>query len=347
LLSTPLPYYDEIILNIPPLLDVLEYADRQQFDAVHVSTPGPMGLCGWLVSKMLRVPLVCTYHTDFPAYVDKLARDHRVTNGTTAYMKWFYRQAAAVFSRSSSYRFKLLDLGVAEDNILQIPPAVDTTKFSPVRRDDSIWSKLKITQPHRLLYAGRISVEKNLPLLADAFRRFCEMRRDAALILAGDGPYREAMQKALGHLPVHFLGTQSDDQLAVLYASADLFVFPSRTDTLGQVVMEAQASGLPAIVSPDGGPKESIEDNRTGVIIDAADPARWAATISELLNDAPRRHRMSQLAAQRTARQSLSTTFEAFWNAHLHVCQQASLDESQKTTPGYNAENHSLPARSS
>ena len=347
LLSTPLPYYDEITLNIPPILDVLEHADRQQFDVVHVSTPGPMGLCGWLVSKMLRVPLVCTYHTDFPAYVDKLTRDHRVTNGTTAYMKWFYRQAAAVFSRSSSYRFQLSDLGVPEENILQIQPAIDTTKFNPARRDDSIWQRLNIPQPHRLLYAGRVSVEKNLPMLATAFRRLCETRRDAALILAGDGPYREQMQKDLGHLPVHFLGNQSDDQLAALYASSDLFVFPSRTDTLGQVVMEAQASGLPTIVSPDGGPKESIDDGRTGLVVDGTDPARWAAAISELLDDGPRRQRMSQAAAQRSSRQSLSTTFEAFWNTHLHVCQQASLDESQKSAAGYNAENHSLPARSS
>src|SRR5687767_11478648 len=101
LLSRPLPYYEEIILNLPPVLEVLDWADRQQFDVVHVSTPGPMGLCGWLVAKMLRVPLLCTYHTDFPAYVDKLARDHRVTNGTAAYMKWFYGHAATVFSRSN------------------------------------------------------------------------------------------------------------------------------------------------------------------------------------------------------------------------------------------------------
>jgi uncharacterized membrane protein len=71
-----------VILNLPPVLEVLDWADRQQFDVVHVSTPGPMGLCGWLVAKMLRVPLMCTYHTDFPAYVDKLARDHRVHQRT-------------------------------------------------------------------------------------------------------------------------------------------------------------------------------------------------------------------------------------------------------------------------
>src|SRR5581483_1739774 len=112
LLSRPLPFYADLSLNLPPVLEILEWADRQQFDAIHVSTPGPMGLCGWLVAKMLRVPLLGTYHTDFPAYVEKLTGDHRVANGAAAYMKWFYSQASAVFTRSAAYRFKLMDLGI-------------------------------------------------------------------------------------------------------------------------------------------------------------------------------------------------------------------------------------------
>jgi len=82
LLSRSLPYYENLKLTLPPLLDVLEWSDRQQFDAIHISTPGPMGLCGWIVSKMLRVPLLATYHTDFPAYVAHLTRDHRMANST-------------------------------------------------------------------------------------------------------------------------------------------------------------------------------------------------------------------------------------------------------------------------
>jgi glycosyltransferase involved in cell wall biosynthesis len=316
LLSRPLPYYPELRLNLPPVLEVLEWADRQQFDAIHVSTPGPMGLCGWLAAKMLRVPLLGTYHTDFPAYVDHLTRDHRVTNGAIAYMKWLYGQTHTVFSRSNAYHFSLRDLGVADSRIATLPAGVDTDKFNPAHRDPALWARLGVREPLRLLYCGRVSVEKNLPSLAESFRRLCNTRRDAALVVAGDGPYLAEMRRALHGLPAYFLGYQDDRQLAPLYASADLFVFPSRTDTLGQVVMEAQVSGLPALVSHEGGPKEIVADGTTGLVLPGNDAARWTQAVDELLNDPARRQRMARAAAARADRFSLARTFDAFWSQH-------------------------------
>jgi glycosyltransferase involved in cell wall biosynthesis len=290
-------------------------------------------LCGWLVAKMLRVPLLCTYHTDFPAYVDKLARDHRVTNGTAAYMKWFYGDAAAVFSRSNAYRFKIGDLGVAEDRIKQITPGVNTAKFSAARRDAGVWSNCGVQERYKLLYAGRVSVEKNLPMLADAFRRLCAIRNDTALVIAGDGPYAPEMKAALAGLPAYFLGYRNDGQLAPLYAGSDLFVFPSRTDTLGQVVMEAQACGLPALVSNEGGPKETVADGVTGIVLPENDAARWCQAIDELLNDEPRLFRMSRSAPQRMSRFSLETTFEHFWSEHVNAVRKPDTDEELVALP--------------
>jgi glycosyltransferase involved in cell wall biosynthesis len=311
-----MPYYPELRLNLPPVLEVLEWADRQQFDAVHVSTPGPMGLCGWLAAKMLRVPLLGTYHTDFPAYVDHLTRDHRVTNGAVTYMKWLYGQMHCVFARSNAYQFSLRDLGVAEETMATLPAGVDTSKFHPGRRDGAIWQRLGVREPLRLLYCGRVSVEKNLPMLADVFRRVGSARRDIALIVAGDGPYLPQMRERLAGLPAYFTGYQRDDALAPLYAGADLFVFPSRTDTLGQAVMEAQVSGLPALVSQEGGPKEIVADGMTGLVLPGNDPARWTQELTNLLDDPPRRQRMALAAAQRAERFSLARTFDAFWSAH-------------------------------
>jgi glycosyltransferase involved in cell wall biosynthesis len=327
LLSRPLPYYSELKLNLPPVLDVLEWADRQQFDVIHCSTPGPMGLCGWLVAKMLRVPVLGTYHTDFPAYVDRLTRDHRVTNGTVAYMKWLYGEMAGVFSRSKAYRFNLRDLGLTDERLLSLPPSVNTERFNAELRDPNVWSDYGVTQPRKLFYCGRVSLEKNLPMLVEAFERLCAVRNDTALVIAGDGPYAAEMKSALAGLPAYFLGYRNDGQLAPLYAGSDLFIFPSRTDTLGQVVMEAQACGLPAVVSNEGGPKETVADGVTGVVVPDNDPARWCQTIDELLSDEPRLQRMSRSAPARTSRFSLEATFEHFWAEHVNAVRPPARDD--------------------
>jgi glycosyltransferase involved in cell wall biosynthesis len=282
-----------------------------------------MGLCGLLAAKMLRVPVVGTYHTDFPAYADRLTGDHRVTNGTRAYIEWFYRRLAGVFARSRAYEMSLRDLGVAGERIEALSPCVDTEKFSPARRDESIWARLGVTQPRRLLYCGRVSVEKNVEVLAGTFERLYADGHDVALILAGEGPHTEALKARLAALPAYFVGRQADDDLAAIYASSDLLVFPSTTDTLGQVVLEAQASGLPAIVSTVGGPRELVEHEGTGLVLPAGDIATWASAIAALLDDAPRRAAMSSAAVRRMERYSLRKTFDQFWGRHLAAAVEA------------------------
>lgn len=319
LIALRLPFYEELPLNIPPLLEIMHHADQQQFDAIHISTPGPMGLVGLLVSRMLRVPMLATYHTDFPAYANDLTRDHRIVRGTTAYMRMFYQQAVRVFARSREYRASLAGFGIASSRIGLIHPSVDTDRFSPRHTDPSVFQQLGILQPRRLLYVGRISREKNLPLLIDVFKALCALRKDVALVLAGDGPFREQMQRELRGLPAFFLGAQSDEQLARLYASSDLFVFPSRTDTLGQVVMEAQASGLPAIVSNEGGPQEIVRHEQTGLILRGTSDREWVMEIDRLL-DAPARLSEMKLHARESSLQcSLQRTFDAFWNEHVQA----------------------------
>ena len=173
LLSRDMPYYQGLSLNLPPVLEILEWADRQQFDVIHISTPGPMGICGWLVAKMLKVPIVGTYHTDFPAYIQQYTHDHRATHVASTYMKILCGQMQTVFTRSRGYVHALRGLGVADEKLRTLLPGVDTDKFHPRHRDDAIWKKYAVTQPHRLLCCGRVSIEKNLPLLSAAFRELC------------------------------------------------------------------------------------------------------------------------------------------------------------------------------
>jgi glycosyltransferase involved in cell wall biosynthesis len=319
LLARPLPYYPDQPLTIPPLAEVLEWADRQQFDAIHVHTPGAMGLCGWLVAKMLRVPLLGTYHTDFPGYVQNLTGDHRSTIVAAAYMKWFYGQTIRTFSRSKDYHAKLLEMGLSENKLVMTQPGVDNNKFHPGARNLAMWDERGINETFKIFYAGRVSLEKNLPFLVDAFKQICARRRDVALVIAGDGPYMADMKKIVAGLPVYFLGYQDDTTLPTLYASSDLFVFPSETDTLGQVVIEAQAAGLPVLVSDKGGPQEVMDDGITGLVLPANDAADWETEITQLLDDTPRRQRMGRSASQRMARFSTAKAFDVFWDTHLEI----------------------------
>ncbi len=337
MLSRRFPFYPELELNLPPVPEILEWADRQQFDAIHVSTPGPMGLCGWLVAKMLHIPLLGTYHTDFPAYVQNLTGDHRLTTGTTLFMRWFYRSMHTVFSRSRDYQQSLIQLGVPEDRLSMILPGINTDKFNIRHRDLSVFDRFGVKEPRRLLYIGRVSLEKNLRLMVQTFKRLCTDRKDTALIVAGDGPYAEDLRKELAGYPLYFLGYQPDKILAQLYASSDVFVFPSRTDTLGQVVMEAQSSGLPVVVSDEGGPQEITDDGVTGIVVRSDDPEDWCRAICSLLDDESKRLRMARNAPTRINRFSLEKTFEAFWQEHVDAIERTSgqlseLDEVQQPT---------------
>ena len=330
LLTVPLIAYPGMELSLPPILEVLEFADRQQYDAIHVSTPGPMGVLGLIAGTMLRVPVLGTYHTDFPAYADQLTGDHRVAGGMRAYCGWFYKRLAGVFSRSRAYEINLRELGVAEGRMETLSPGVDTEKFNPGRADAGAFAKLGVSARRRLLYCGRLSKEKNLDFLVDVLARL--RRLDTALVLVGRGPHEVALRErcaGLG-LPAHFVGEQDDGALAALYASADLLVFPSTTDTLGQVVLEAQACGLPALVSTLGGPREQVVAGETGLVLPGDDAGAWASAIGELLDDEPRRGAMGAAAARRMAGRSLAGTFEQFWGRHLAAARGSTADEPER-----------------
>jgi len=332
--SYALPCYPEIRLHLPPLLEVLKRAEQEQFDVIHVSTPGPMGLCGWIVSRMLRAPLVGTYHTDFPAYAEHLTGDARVARGTAQYMQWFYGRMDRVLARSRTYRGSLAEMGIEAQRVGLIQAAIDTSRFSAAAKIESLWRSYGVDRPLRLLYAGRVSVEKNLPMLVEIFRRLCSIRGDIALIVVGDGPYRGQMERECSALPAHFPGMRDDRELVRLYQNADLLLFPSRTDTLGQVVMEAQACGLPALVSDEGGPREMMDDGVSGRVLPGNDIAAWVSAVDQLLDDAPLRLRMSRTAAQRAGRFSMERSFEQLWADHLAVANPiASKSQDEQMTP--------------
>lgn len=309
-----LPEYELQRLSFPPVMQILDYIQREQFTEIIISTPGPMGLVGLLAAKMLNLQTSGIYHTDIPEYVRILTEDRFLESLAWSYMHWLYGQVDTVFVNSEQYRKCWIDRGFAPEKLKILPRGLDTDLFNPTRRDLTFWPGAGVNGKEvRLLYVGRISREKDLDVLAAAYKKIREAGAPVKLYLVGHGPYAEALAGALPEAV--FLGYLTGEPLAKAYASADVFVFPSTTDTFGNVVLEAQASGLPVIVSDLGGPKELVEDGATGFVTKAHDAEDFARAIERISGDAKLRARMGREARQRVIDRSWPGAFRKFWKA--------------------------------
>lgn len=309
-----MPGYADLGVVLPPARALLRHARRLRPDAVHVSTPGPVGVVGALAARRLGVPLLGVYHTDFPAFVDQLFDDSGLTALTERAMRFFYGRFRVVFCRSEEYMGSLTSLGIPRERIVALRPGIDTDAFHVCHRDPSMWKELGIEAAVKVLYCGRVSVEKNLPFLARVWEAARESLGDASLVIVGDGPYRGEMQRRLPS--ARFLGYRHGEELSRIYASSDVFVFPSVTDTLGQAVMEAQASGLPAMVSDRGGPRRVVADGQTGFVLSTGEAGPWIVRLRELCADAERRRLMGAAAHERLRHYGFRESFEHFWSVH-------------------------------
>jgi glycosyltransferase involved in cell wall biosynthesis len=310
-----LPEYELQKLSFPPILQMLDYIQREGFTEIIISTPGPIGITALLAAKMLNLQTSGIYHTDFPQYIRILTDDSFLESVAWRYMHWFYGQLDTVFVNSEEYRRSWISRGFAPEKLKILPRGLDTTLFTPERRDPAFWKRFgESNGALRLLYVGRISKEKDLDVLAQAYRQLRKEGLPIQLYLVGDGPYLQALNSSL--LPdAVFTGYLRGKELATAYASADLFVFPSTTDTFGNVVIEAQASGVPVIVSDTGGPKELVEQDVTGVVTKSHNVEDLARAIRELITNEKKRDQMSRHARRAVVDRSWPTAFRKFWAA--------------------------------
>jgi glycosyltransferase involved in cell wall biosynthesis len=312
-----MPEYPELSLFYPPFLAMLEYSLDLDPALILAATPGPVGLAALGISRILRIPIHGTYHTVFPQYVASLTGDASLEEATRTYMSWFYKQMDVVYAPSQAIAAELEGLGVEPRAIRVYPRGVDTERFDPAKRN-GFYGEWTTATTVKLLYVGRVSREKDLDVLATAFRQTCRDMpgHDLRLIVVGDGPYRAEMEEELAGLPVLFTGVLDGEDLAEAYASADLFVFPSTTDTFGNVVLEAQASGLPVIVSDQGGPRENIEPGETGVVVAGRNAAALARAMVELCSNPGRIKSMGERARAFAEQRTFGAAFLATWDMY-------------------------------
>ncbi|MFP4531680.1 MAG: glycosyltransferase [Desulfobacterales bacterium] len=309
-----LPEYPEIKLLYPPLLKIIDYCYRAGFTHIHAETPGPVGLAALAAARILKLPFHGTYHTSLPQTLQMVTGDSQVEELVWKYILWFYGQMERIYVPSAVTAAKLAEKGIRRQKLIVHQWGVDTAFFHPARKNGFMDQQYGVpADTLKLLYVGRVSKEKNLELLPQIMRQITAMRNDIRLIVVGDGPYLKEMKTQLAEMPVIFTGYLTGDALAQAYASSDVFIMPSTTDTLGNVVLEAQASGLPVLVTDQGGPKENLIPGETGYVVPADSADGFVNRILDMAKNPGHLQKLKESARQYMEQRSFENCFLRFW----------------------------------
>ncbi|NJL02720.1 MAG: glycosyltransferase family 1 protein [Spirulinaceae cyanobacterium RM2_2_10] len=273
----PLPLYPELKIAVPrPAIR----ARLEQFrpDLIHVVNPAVLGLAGIYYAKMLNLPLVASYHTHLPQYLQHYGLG-ALEGFLWELLKAMHNQAQLNLCTSTAMVAELRDRGIERLDLWQ--RGVDTEMFHPSLTSAKMRQRLSQGHPDRplLLYVGRVSPEKEIEQIKPVLNAV----PGARLAIVGDGPHREALQKHFRGTPTHFVGYLRGMELASAYASADAFVFPSRTETLGLVLLEAMAAGCPVVAANSGGIPDIVTDGVNGYLFDPQDRQGAIAATQRLL----------------------------------------------------------------
>ena len=309
--------YPEMTFGIPNVPSLLQYVQDEGIELIQCSTPGPMGFAGLLVGRLLNIPVAGQYHTDVPEYVERLCDDPALGAIVSKVTGWFFSAMDSVLTPSQAIKEKMIAMGVPADKIQQVPRGIDLRTFSPELRQHNAFADFGLNGEPKILYVGRISREKNLDPMFAAAERIHAKIPAAKLILVGDGPYAQALKARYQDKPwVVFTGEKFGKELATLYASSDVFVCPSETETFGNVVVEAQAAGLPVVVANKGGACEQVAAGKSGIIVDASVVRELESALLTLLTDKSQRIEMGQRATRFAAKynmeSALAGTFEIY-----------------------------------
>lgn len=291
--AIPAPGYPQVRLSFPWGRGLGRLLNQFQPEVIHAVTEGPLGLYGRGYAVGRRIPLVSSFHTDFPRYAAHYFGKFAV-GPTQAYLRWFHNAAGMTQTPSELSRDELLDLGVPRAAVWG--RGVDTSWFRPQRRSAARRALMGLEGDRTLvLHVGRLAVEKNVATLVGAFSLARErVGENAVFCVAGDGPKAEWVRSSLPF--ARHLGFLDRQVLADLYADADLFVFPSATETCGLVALEALASGVPVVAANAGGVKENLREGITGMLVTPGDPAAFATAIEALVVDGEQRRAMHEAA---------------------------------------------------
>lgn len=264
--SIPFPFYPE--LNVAaPRASMRKHLERFRPDAFHLFEPSLLGIGGIYYGKVLHIPIVISYHTNLPAYLHYY-RLGFFEGPTWKLMRARHLRADLNLCTSTQMMEELHHHDI--DRLALWERAVDAQRFHPSKRSAEMRSLLSGGEPQKplILYVGRLSAEKDVETL----RTLVEAMPETRLAIIGDGPVRKELERYFEGTPTYFAGYMRGEALAQAYASADVFVMPSKTETLGLVLMEAMAAGCPVVACRAGGVPDAVEDGVTGFLYEPDDP---------------------------------------------------------------------------
>ncbi|MFP4198928.1 MAG: glycosyltransferase family 4 protein [Halanaerobium sp.] len=308
--------YPELKFSLPNYLKIKSKLVEFNADLFHLITPFNIGLTGLYAARQTDTPLVASYHTNFDQYLDYYQINF-LEKAAWKYLRWFHDQALRNYCPSEETKKELAKRDFINLDIWG--RGIDAELFSPEHRSQQFIEENGLTDKISLLYVGRLAREKNLSLLVESFKRLNQKyKKKIELIITGDGPELKRLQKELPD-NVIFTGFKNGLELSQIYASTDIFAFPSVTETYGNVVIEAMASGLPVVPVMAGGVKENLINNYNGLAVESNDAAEFTAKLEELIVNQRLRKLLTHNARQYALEESWDQVFEKLDRSYQKV----------------------------
>ncbi|MBD5800946.1 GDP-mannose-dependent alpha-mannosyltransferase [Azoarcus sp. Aa7] len=321
-----IPNYDGLRFGLPARTRLFRLWARQRPDLVHVATEGPLGWSAVSASIRLGIPVTSDFHTNFDSYsahygVAWLERP------VAAWLKRMHNRTAVTFVPTRAMAQDLLARGYRSVEV--VARGVDTELFSPARRSAALREAWGVAADElAVVWVGRVAPEKNLPLVLEAFAAIRRRTPNARLVIVGDGPLRKSLQE--GNPDVVFAGARRGEDLAAHYASGDLFLFPSLSETWGNVTLEAMASGLCVVAYDCAAATEVISNGSDGLLVRPGAAAAFVAESVVAASDGDLRARLAEAARRR----SESLDWERI-NDRFALSLQRVVDDAQPALPDF------------